>query len=490
MRISVSLVVLLLTGAALPAQGQTQPGPSLTLDEAVALARQNNPGYLQVSNNIRSADAGVRSAYASLLPSVNSSLSSSWNEGGRSFFGGAVLESNSNTIASSYNLGVNYSVNGATLLNPRVARANRTAVEADIVGAAEQLRSLVTQQYVAVLQAQARAEIQDTLVATAQAQLALAQAKMDVGAGTALDVRRAEVAVGQAEVQALIARNAVEVERLRLFQQIGIVAPPGVVRLTTQFPIEVPRFSLDSLLDIAHATHPGIEALRSRERAAGVMVRARQSQYTPTLSLSTGWGGQAFEFTDGNFPVVQARSQMESARASCFTQDSVRSRIGMPGLTCDRFTLTPDMENQIRSSNNNYPFRFTRAPMSFTAMIRLPLFDNWQREQSVQEARVAREDAHYAVRQRSLQTTSEVTQAYLNLVTAARTVALQEQNAQKAREELQFAEERYRVGASTFLEVTTSRSTFEQAQLDRVNSIYEYHKAFAALESAVGRPLR
>jgi outer membrane protein TolC len=73
---------------------------------------------------------------------------------------------------------------------------------------------------------------------------------------------------------------------------------------------------------------------------------------------------------------------------------------------------------------------------------------------------------------------------------AVQTVALQEQNAARAREELQFAQERYRVGAATFLDVTTSRSSYEQASIDRVNAIYDYHKAFAALESAVGRPLR
>ena len=75
-------------------------------------------------------------------------------------------------------------------------------------------------------------------------------------------------------------------------------------------------------------------------------------------------------------------------------------------------------------------------------------------------------------------------------MTAAKTVELQEQIAAKAAEELAFAEERYKVGATTFLDVTTSRGTYEQAPIDRVNAIYDYHKAFAALENAVGRPLR
>ena len=69
-------------------------------------------------------------------------------------------------------------------------------------------------------------------------------------------------------------------------------------------------------------------------------------------------------------------------------------------------------------------------------------------------------------------------------------MALQEQNASKAKEERSFAEERYKVGASTFLDVVTSRGSYEQALIDRVNAVYDYHKAFAALENAVGHPLR
>ena len=34
------------------------------------------------------------------------------------------------------------------------------------------------------------------------------------------------------------------------------------------------------------------------------------------------------------------------------------------------------------------------------------------------------------------------------------------------------------------------RASYERAESDRINASYEYHKAFAALESAVGRPLR
>ena len=102
----------------------------------------------------------------------------------------------------------------------------------------------------------------------------------------------------------------------------------------------------------------------------------------------------------------------------------------------------------------------------------------------------SRSDARYGVRSRELALTADVTAAYLILITAEKTVALQEQNAAKARQELKLMQDRYRIGATTFVDLAQSRATYERAESDRINAIYDYHKAFAILESAVGKPLR
>ena len=162
----------------------------------------------------------------------------------------------------------------------------------------------------------------------------------------------------------------------------------------------------------------------------------------------------------------------------------------MSGLNCSGITFTPTDAAKIRADNNQFPFKFTRSPFAFSAFVSMPIFDNLQREQNLQEAIITRDNAKFNVRARELQLTADVAQAYLNLQTAIKTTQMQDINAQKAREELAFAEERYRVGAATFLDVTTSRGTFEQAQIDRLNAMYDYHRAYAALENAVGRPLR
>ncbi|HVE79009.1 MAG TPA: TolC family protein [Gemmatimonadaceae bacterium] len=480
--------------AAAPLQGQTADtaaGPILSLEEAQALARRNNPEHLQTTNDRRAAGAAVRSAYGNLLPRVDASFTGQYQEGGDQFFNGVRLSTSSDVVQSQYQLGLTYNLNAATLIQPRLQRANADAVEADITGSAAALRSSVAQQYLNVLQAQARAALADTLVRAAETQVALARARAAVGAATQLDVRRAEVEHGQQQVVLIRARNDVEIEKLRLFQRMG-VPQPADVRLTTTFAVTPPTFTLDSVLDLARGRNPVLLALRSREKVAGLNVRSQQSAYTPTLRLSTGWGGYSQGYWDDDAAVNGVRAARLQSREQCFSQDSVRVGAGLTSIagSCAAIDFTGSDAAAVRSANDRYPLDFTRAPWAFSATVSLPLFDGFTREQRVQEATAQRDDARQSVRARELALTADVTAAYLTLTAAQQAVAQQELNAQKAREELMLAEERYRVGAVTFLDVVQSRSAFERVEADRITAVYDYHKAFAALESAVGRPLR
>src|SRR4051812_8741949 len=290
-----TLVFALAVSALVPAvkaQGTAtaSPGATLTLDEAISLARRNNPPYLSQANTRRTADAAVRSARGALLPSADASFTSRYQQAGQQVFSGQSFSNSSATLQSGYSLGLNYRVNRSTFINPKAASATREATEADIVGSAEQLRGDVTRQYLSVLQAQARAALQDSLVKGAQAQLELANAKVAVGSGTSLDIRRAEVTLGQTQVALLRERNNVEIEKLRLFQLLGVEQPENV-QLVTDFPIVPPTFTLNSLLGDARSQNPAIVALRARDRASALNVSVAKAAYTPTLNLSTGIGG-------------------------------------------------------------------------------------------------------------------------------------------------------------------------------------------------------
>ncbi len=377
------------------------------------------------------------------------------------------------------------------MLTPSLQRANRDAVEADITGATEVLRSNVSQQYLTALRSEASADLQDSLVVAAQQELVLAQAREIVGSGTQLDVQRAEVALGLQKVQALQARNQVEIEKLRLFQLMGI-AQPANVKLASQFTVTPMNLNLQELISSARNQNPSVVALRSREHVADLNVKREKGEYSPTLSLSTGFGGYTYGYTNSSFPVQQAAAQLDAARSSCIREEEVRAALNLSNqlAECNAMAFTTADAAAIREGNSKFPFNFTKSPRSVTAVLSLPIFDGFAREQRVQEAMANRSDARYGVRAKELALTADVTAAYLTLSTAEKTVALQEQNAAKAKQELKLVQDRYRIGATTFVDLTEARATYERAESDRITAVYDYHKAFAALESAVGHPLR
>ncbi len=71
------------------------PPTTLTIEQAIDLARRNNPQLQQTLNNRINARAAVRSAYGALLPSADASLSAQRQQGGQQIFSGTSLGASS-----------------------------------------------------------------------------------------------------------------------------------------------------------------------------------------------------------------------------------------------------------------------------------------------------------------------------------------------------------------------------------------------------------
>ena len=451
-----ALCSLLLAPAALAAQAGTRTAaPTLSLDDALLLARRNNPTYLQSLNGRMRAGAAVRSAYGAFIPSVNSSLTTGYREGLPQNFGGVSLGASSPTMSTNYSLSAQLDLSPSVWMNTRQQTLGQSAADYDVEGNVLALRQAVVSQYMGVLQQLAKVRLQDTLLANTQAQLDLAKARQAAGQATDLDVRRAEVQVGTQQVLVLQARNQAEVEKLRLFQQLG-VPQPGDVQLTTDLPVAAPTQSLEQLLDDARSKNPVLRALKDREAATAINTRMTRAQYLPTFTLSANVSGYTQRYTDGNYVASLPAAQQAS----------------------------------VTSANSAFPFSFTRNPYTLQAGLSLPIFDGFAREQRVQVAEAARSDAQFNVRAQELRLTADLTAAYLTVQTDAQSIALNTRNAQTARQALDLSEQRYRVGLNSLVEVIQARADFERAESDRITSIFQFHRDFAALEQAAGHPLR
>ncbi|UCG86970.1 MAG: TolC family protein [Gemmatimonadota bacterium] len=477
---------------------------SLSLRDAVDLAMQYNPAYRQTANDHAPAAWGVRNAYAAFLPTFGITGGMSYaGAGTQNFFGTTSFEQVSSTVGSNYSMGFNLSISGRTFTQPALARAQLKAANADIDGAEINLESAVREQYLAVLQAEAQVELAELQVTRNQEFLRLAQARFDVGQNTILDVRQAEVALGRAEIERLQFGQAVIVEKLRLFQQMGVPAPddPTVVVLSDTFPIMDPVWELGDLMDDANARNPDLLSLRARQSAAVANETAVKTDWLPSLSFAAGWSGFTNQFTNPdpliNNSVLSAQASAAGNMEFCEDWNDIVAGLATPTADprdCSVYEFTADDEAELRQTlrdqNSVFPFNFTSQPFAARMTVSWPIFTQFSRPLRNSQASAQADDAKEAVRAWELQVRTAVSQAYYGMLAAHEGIGIQEQSRIAAQEGLDLARERYRVGSGTFFELLDAQLAAQTAERDYINAVYAYHRSIATLEAAVGRPLR
>ncbi len=490
--VALSSVVAIVAPAAAFAQTPAPAvGSTLTLADAIATAKRSNPLFQTSLNARRVADITVRGANASFLPGISSSLGGSYRAGGQTVVNGITQGASSSTLASSGNISASLNLSAAQFSDRKANLKERDIAETGIASSEQNLRQQVTNQYIAVLQAEATASLQDTLLVTTLAQLNLAKAKLQVGTGIQLDVQQAEVADGRQRVAALDAHNTVDIEKIRLFQLLG-VAPVLSTQLQQLTSTELPALTLDQLLQTARKSNPTLENNRAREEQAAYRVTSARRAYIPSFGISTSIGGNALRPTDPNLYINAQKASIPARIASCQRSEEVRLKLNLDNnyANCSSISFGAADEAAIRDSYSGFPFNFTKNPLGFSVGLSLPIFDRFQREAGVQNAIIQRKNAEYTVRSQELQLTTDITVAWLQLTTTRQTVAQNELNVRTARLALTLADQRYQLGLITLVDRITASNAFDQAESARITSVYNFQRAFAALEAAVGQPLR
>jgi outer membrane protein len=500
---------LLALSLALPswagAQDSTQVAPApvtLSLDEALRQARANSPTYRQTLNDAGPARWGVRNAYGSLLPSVSVSSDLGYTGSGEANLGSGFIQPTSAFITSGYSLGLRWDLSGRAVTGPAQQKALQRATEEDITGAGITLIQEISTQYLNTLQAGAQVGVARQQVRRNEDFLRLAKARYQVGQATLLDVRQAEVTKGTSDVALLRALLAENEAKLDLLRRMGVEPPVALERivLSDSFPISPPTFRLDSLLALAEQHNPQLRSLRAREHAAGLGVRAAKADFLPSLTMQAGWSGFTQQFTDESLLLNQTLAGAQSRAADCQYNNSVRAALSLGGETPNCFAsaglvdgggaLLDPVAQQIHSENNVFPFHYTGQPFQASLILSLPIFTGFSRSLRLSQARAQQDDADEEVRGRRLQVRSDVQARQLGLETTFQAIAVQASSRDAARDQLRLAQDRYRLGAGTALEVSDAQNAVQRAEGDYVNAVYDYHKAMAALEAAVGRSLR
>lgn len=491
-----------------PAAAAAAPTVMLSLADALSLARQNSPLYRQTVNNEGPANWAVRNAYAALLPGASVSGGMGYTGAGQSTFGGSTFNQTSPALSSNYFAGFTWRLDGSVLTAPALQKANRRATEDDISNAGITLKTSITTQYLSVLAAVAQVGVAERQVSRNADFLQLAQARLSAGQATLIDVRQAQVTKSQSDLALLRARQTANEAKLELFRQIGIAppAPLNTIGLSDSFPVDSIPVDLADLQASADQMNPTLRAARSRQSAAIWSVRASKSAFLPSLNFNAGWSGFTQQFTNTNLLLDQAYGNATGSAANCQFQNDLLARLTdtMPypnqgliancnayaGLNPGGTALNDTVAQAIRNRNNVFPFKFQSQPFQASVSISLPLFTGFSRHLHLSQAEAQRDDADETLRATQLQVHADVQAKYLALETAWQAIAVQRSAEQFAQDQVQLAQGRFRIGNGTSLELADAENSLTAAEGGYITSVYDYQKAAAALEAAVGRPIR
>ncbi len=120
--------------------------------------------------------------------------------------------------------------------------------------------------------------------------------------------------------------------------------------------------------------------------------------------------------------------------------------------------------------------QFTDQNISSSVGLNLsvPIFNRFSTRNSVQRARVQYDNAKLALEELQQNISLDVRQAYLDYITAEKTLEVTEKQELSAQQAFNAAQERYKLGAATLVELTQARATLVQAESDRIQSRYDF----------------
>jgi outer membrane protein len=437
-------VLLLLTIGTARAQDVSMPDLSrpLSLDEIVRLATTRNLQVAQARESWEMARGGRTAAWAGLLPNLQGSVGYSRNT---QKFSGVNPQTGRPIISGQtddyYSLGINGGVNLIdlpSLYSFRGAGQSLVAAGHGFDDAVQSIVLAVKQQYYAFTQSQELARVAQDSYTLRTEQQRRAESLFQLGSVAKSDVLQAQVNLSAAEREKIAAENRIEQERARLAMMLALpvdarleVEPPLPVDETAPMPAESELGARAGLQrpDLRRAA-ASLEAARSSERAA-------RFQRWPSL-------GGSYSYS----------KQHDSAVGQLFRDLDQNARWG------------------------------------FSVGVTQTLFDGLQTKGSIQRGTADRRGKERALEQQRLQAALDIRESLLGLKNASEWIRSAREGVSLAEESARLQKALYESGGGTLLEWNNAQVELTRAKVAVVEAEASYHLAEAALDRAVGGPLR
>jgi len=311
------------------------------------------------------------------------------------------------------------------------ARAGRRAAERRVETERSDLAFQAVQAYVATLLAGARADVQRRQIEQLEQALKVVRRRQDAGAATAFEVQSTLSRLSQARSQLTRLQSRRQGQEAELGRLLGR-APDDALALSGALDALAAASSsvdVDAIADKALRRHPSVQVAEARLRATRRQVRVADASDAPSLAL-TAQGGV----------------------------------------------------------KNGYPddLNEPRLNQSVGLSLRVPLFEGFATERSIEEAEAEVQAAQARLTDVRRQVGTRVVQAASDLRARLDQLEATKTRLEQARTAAQLARTRYEAGTITNLELLEAETELRRARLARTEVQYEVVMGRYALRRAAG----
>ena len=405
---------------------------AITLTECRGLALKRNLSVRSARADVQSAKASVLGARSAYLPRL--SMSGWWTryEEKSFFMQGGDFEIDDQSYRLSGNASLTLFDGMGRLSGYRASLARRTGATEALRSAAQEVAYETERLFVEALRSDALREVNEEAVRLSAEQLKKTRAMLDLGAATRADVFKAEVDHSNNQLALLRAKRDRRLATAGLASFVGL-DPLEDLELLDDAPPAEDLPVLGDAVKAARASHPRLGTARAGVGAERWGVRSAQSGFFPSLNL---WSGISYQDTEW-------------------------------------------------SALND-----ERTEWSYGVSLDFTVFDGFLTTAGVRQARSSLLSSEAAVESAEREVVLGVHSAHLDVEIARESIGVAGSGVRSAEEDLRLAQERFKLGEGTILEVIDAQVNHTRARTSLVSATYDLRLAQAGLRRAMGSAVR
>lgn len=432
-RIQIAALAFIAFCSTLYAQGTNSGSqPTLTLQQAEALALKNQPRLLASQAYAQRAGQLVREAKSAYYPSISGEITGSQANDGARIGAGFLTDSRLfNRFGYGLSLSQLITDSGRTLNLVASSKLQEQSSQKDFQATRYNVLLAVDQAYYDTLLAQSLVHVAQETVATRQSVVDQVSELTKNKLKSQVDLSFAQVNLSEAKLMLIRAQDQLQGAYANLGMALGTDQSITYQLQNTARPPD-PVADPEPLILEAYRQRPELASVRLQRESDEKFLYAERDLKRPTVALG---------FVGGSLPYIDPRT-----------------------------------------SNPNIPYGYEGAAVN----VQIPVFNGHLFAARREAAQYKLNATNQQVRDLEQRIARDVRVAWGRAQTAYQSIGASQQLLDQATLALSLAQERYRLGLSSIVELTQAQLGQTQAQVQNLQAKYDYRGAYAFLQYTLG----